>query len=217
MNILIGCECSGVIREAFRAKGHNAISCDLKPARDNSPHHIQADLFSLDFNFFQRAIIHPPCTFLTVTANKWLKDQPARKSGALVGKERREAQQKAIDFFIKCWNIPIEEMCLENPVGIMSTVWRKPDQIISPHYFGDKEPKTTCLWLRNLPKLFHAKQDDLFASKTHVEPEYHTTKSGKRMPKWYAYADKTKGQEHRAEIRSNTFPGIANAMADQWL
>ena len=104
-------------------------------------------------------------------------------------------------------NAPIPKIVIENPVGIMSTVWRKPDQIIQPFQFGHKEPKKTCLWLKGLPLLRPTKL---------VEPEYHITKSGKRIGKWYAYADKSKGQKHRASIRSKTFQGIANAMANQW-
>jgi len=152
-------------------------------------------------------IAHPPCTYLTVTANKWLKDQPPRKSGALVGAARRQARMEAIEFFMTFANADIPKICIENPVGCISSTWRKPDQIIQPWQFGHPEPKKTCLWLKGLPKLNHTKL---------VEPEYHTTKSGKRMPKWYAYADKSKGQTHRAAIRSKTFPGIAEAMAEQW-
>ena len=98
----------------------------------------------------------------------------------------------------------------------MSTRWREPDQVICPTMFGHSEPKTTCLWLKNLHKLEHFAEDDLFNSKTWVEPEYHECASGKRMPKWYAYADKSKGQAERAKIRSKTFEGISNAMATQW-
>lgn len=206
MNVIIGCEESGEVRDAFIALGHNAISCDLKPARNGGPH-IQGSIFDVDFTKFDLAILHPPCTYLCVTANKWLKDQPARKSGALVGAERRAAVEDAKDFFMRCWNLPVKHLCIENPVGVMSSSWRKPDQIIQPWMFGHCEPKKTCLWLRGLPLLVPT---DI------VEPEYHTTKSGKRLPKWYAYADKSKGQAHRAEIRSKTFPGIAQAMALQY-
>jgi len=108
---------------------------------------------------------------------------------------------------MKLYDSPIEKVAVENPVGIMSTRFRKPNQIIQPYEFGHPEPKKTCLWLRGLPKLKGTKL---------VEPEYYTAKSGKRMPRWYAYADKSKGQAHRAKIRSKTFQGIANAMADQW-
>ena len=206
MKIIVGCEESGEVRDAFIKLGHDAISRDLKPARNGGPHY-QGSIFDIDYSDFDLAIIHPPCTYLCVTANKWLKDQPARKSGALVGAERRQAVKDAHDFFIACWKLPVKRMCIENPVGVMSSLWRKPDQIIQPWQFGHKEPKKTCLWLRGLPLLKHTKI---------MEPEYHVTKSGKRLPKWYAYADKSKGQAHRAEIRSKTFTGIAEAMANQW-
>ena len=208
MNILIGCEESGTVRDAFAALGHNAISCDLKPCRTGGQH-IQGSIFDIDFDYYQfdLAIIHPPCTYLCVTASRWLKDQPERKSGALVGASRRAAQKEAAKFFMRCWNLPIKKLGLENPVGIMSSVWRKPDQIIQPFEFGHPEPKKTCLWLRNLPLLKPTKI---------VAPEYHKTQSGKNVPKWFFFADRSKGQAHRAEIRSKTFPGIAEAMANQW-
>jgi hypothetical protein len=209
MIVLIGCEESQEICLAFRAAGHEAYSNDLKSCSGTHPEwHIQGDVFeAIKLLKPDLAIFHPPCTYLTVTANKWLKDQPARKSGALIGEARREARREAIAFFMKLANAPINKIAIENPVGCMSTVWRKPDQIIQPFQFGHKEPKKTCLWLKGLPPLKHTEI---------VEPEYHTTKSGKRLPKWYAYADKSQGQAARATIRSKTFPGIAKAMAEQW-
>lgn len=227
MKVLIGCEESQTITIAFRKMGHEAFSCDLKPCSGGHPEwHIQGDIFeAVKALKPDLAIIHPPCTYLTVTANKWLKDQPARKSGALVGAERRQAREEALKFVVDCMNLDVPMLCIENPVGCISTrVWkdgtgrwavypvsinggRKPDQIIQPFQFGHPEPKKTCLWLKGLPLLKYTKI---------VEPEYHTTASGKRMPKWYAYADKSEGQEKRAEIRSKTFQGIADAMAEQW-
>jgi len=204
MKILVACEESGTVRDAFIRMGHDAWSCDLLPSIGN---HIQKDVLEVIEYGWDMMIAHPACTYLTTTANKWLKDQPPRKSGALVGEARRNARLEAIDFFMKLVDAPIERICIENPVGCMSTVYRKPDQIIQPFYFGHVEPKRTCLWLKNLPKLEYT---DI------VEPEYHITKSGKRLPKWYAYADKSKGQEERARIRSVTFDGIADAMASQW-
>ncbi len=205
MRVLVGCEQSGIVRDAFIKLGHDAMSCDLKPANGN---HFQGSIFEIpDIESFDLAIIHPPCTYLCVTANKWLKDQPPRKSGALVGEERRQAVRAAHDFFISCWHLPIKRMCIENPIGVMSSLWMKPDQIIQPYQFGHPEPKKTCLWLRNLPLL---KPTNI------IEPEYHITKSGLKVPKWFFYADKSKGQAHRAEIRSRTFTGIADAMANQF-
>ena len=149
-------------------------------------------------------IAHPPCTYLAVTANKWLKDQPARKSGALVGEARREARREAIAFFKALTQANINKIAIENPVGIMSTEYRKPDQIIQPFQFGHSEPKKTCLWLKNLPLLVPTKI---------IEPEYFISKSGKRLPSWYY---KPSPSPERQAMRSVTFKGIAEAMADQW-
>jgi len=207
MRVLVGLECSGIIRDAFIALGHDAISCDLKDTQRSGPHY-KGDIFDIIDDGFDLAIFHPVCTYLTVTANKWLKDQPERKSGALVGEARRNARLESIEFFMRLANANIDKICLENPVGCMSSVWRKPDQIIQPMQFGHPEPKKTCLWLKGLPLLVPTHDD--------VEGDWHITASGKRLPKWYAYADKSKGQEHRAEIRSQTFQGVADAMASQW-
>ena len=208
--VIVGLEESQAITIQLRKLGFQAFSCDIKPCSGGHPEwHIQGDIFNaLKSRYWDAAIFHPVCTYLTVTANKWLKDQPKRKSGALVGAERRKARQEAIEFFIKLAEYDIPYIALENPVGCISSVYRKPEQIIQPMDFGHPEPKKTCLWLKGFPKL----------KPTHsgIEPEYHTTATGKRMPKWYAYADKSQGQEMRAEIRSKTFPGIAKAMAEQW-
>jgi hypothetical protein len=210
MKVLIGCEESQTVCKAFRDKGHEAYSCDLKPCSGGHPEwHLQMDIFeAINLKKWDMLICFPDCTYLTVTANKWLKDQPERKSGALVGDARRQARKQAIDFFIALSNVEIPKIAIENPVGCMSTEYRRPDQIIQPFQFGHPEQKKTCLWLKWLPNLVPTNI---------VEPEpYHVTKSGKTMPRWYAYADKSKGQKHRAEIRSKTFSGIANAMAEQW-
>lgn len=212
MRVILGCEESQAVCMAFRQLGHEAYSCDLKPASGGHPEwHLQMDVFEAINNYgpWDLGVFFPDCTYLTVTANKWLKDQPPRKSGALVGAARREARQQAIDFFKRLADHPaIPKIAMENPVGCMSTEYRKPDQIIQPFQFGHKEQKKTCLWLKNLP---------LLVPTNIVEPEpYHITASGKTMPRWYAYADKSQGQAKRAEIRSKTFEGIAKAMAAQW-
>ena len=206
MKVLVACEYSGTVRDAFIRRGHDAISCDLLPTDKNGPHY-QGDVMNVINDGFDLMIAHPPCTYLTVTANKWLKDQPTRKSGALVGQARREARQEAINFFLLLANCDIPKIAIENPVGCMSSVWRKPDQIIQPMEFGHKEPKKTCLWLKGLPLL----------RPTHfgVEPEYTVTKSGRNIATWYYFADNTKGS-NRSKLRSKTFQGIADAMADQW-
>lgn len=211
MRVLLGCEESQEVCKAFRARGHEAFSCDLKPCSGGHPEwHLQMDVFeAIESRYWDMAIFFPDCTYLTVTANKWLKDQPERKSGALVGAKRREARNKAILFFKNlATRQDIERIAVENPIGCMSTEFQKPSQIIQPYQFGHREQKKTCLWLKGLP---------LLVPTNIVEPEpYHITASGKTMPRWYAYADKSKGQAKRAEIRSRTFPGIALAMAEQW-
>lgn len=208
MKVLIACEYSGTVRDAFIRQGHDAISCDLLPTESPGPHY-QGDVFDIVNDGFDLMIGHPPCTYLTVTANKWIKDQPKRKSGVLVGKERRGARDEAIKFFLRLCDAPIWKIAIENPIGIMSTVYRKPDQIIQPYYFGNEAQKSTCLWLKNLPLLQHLKESDWFGEKTHVDQgEILYLKSGRTMPKWYANAT--------AHIRSKTFPGIAEAMAEQW-
>lgn len=205
MRIIIGCEESQAICKAFRDAGHEAYSCDLQPCSGGHPEwHLQGDIFDFLREEWDMMIVHPPCTYLTVTANKWLKDQPKRASGVLVGAERREAQEEAVDFFIGLANAPIKYICLENPVGIMSTRYRKPDQIIQPFQFGHPEPKKTCLWLKNLPPL---KPTEV------VEPDYHISKSGKKLARWYYMPSPS---AERQKNRSKTFEGVAKAMADQW-
>jgi hypothetical protein len=148
-------------------------------------------------------VAHPPCTHLSCSGAAWFKQ-----------KQADGRQQEAIQFFMQLATAPIHRICIENPVGIMSRQWRKPDQVIQPFYFGDEFQKTTCLWLKNLPPLIHAEQDTLFEKGSHVgRGEFITFPSGKRMAKWYALLRRN---DQRGKIRSKTFPGIADAMAAQW-
>ena len=208
--------------KAFRGAGHEAFSCDLKPCSGGLPeYHFQDDIFNvLDSYSWDVGIFHPPCTYLTVTGNKWFyhpddKHLPfSERRPHPRFPDRKQKRQEAINFFMRLVNCGLDKWCIENPVGVMSTEYRKPNQIIQPMYFGHKEPKRTCLWLRGLPRI-NGHFD--YALDPSVTPaEYHVTKSGKRMPKWYAYADKSEGQEKRAEIRSKTFSGIAEAMVKSW-
>lgn len=193
MKVLIACEYSGTVRDAFIKKGHDVISCDLLPTDSPGPHY-QGDVFDIINDGFDLMIGHPPCTYLTVSANKWYKDQPERKSGTLVGQARRDAREEAIEFFMKLYNCNIPKIALENPIGVLSSRFRKPDQVIQPWMFGHGETKATCLWLRGLPVL---KATDIVDGR---EQRLHN------LPKT---ADRWK-------IRSVTFQGIADAMADQW-
>lgn len=207
MKVLIACEESQIVCKEFRARGHEAYSADILPCSGGHPEwHIQGDvlndIYTSPHNIYKwdMMIAFPPCTHLAVSGAKHFKEK--RSDGR---------QQQGIDFFMLMINAPIKKIAVENPVGIMSSEYRKPDQIIQPYYFGDEFQKTTCLWLKNLPSLFHAKNTDLFNDKiTHTDKgEFVTTPSGKRLPKWYS-------DNKSAKNRSKTFSGIAKAMAHQW-
>lgn len=213
MKILVACEESQTITKELRKLGHEAFSCDIQPCSGGHPEwHIQGDVLEQLDKGWDMMIAHPPCTYLTVTGNKWYyhpddKDLPLEERRPHPKfPNRREHRQESIDFFMALANAPIEKIAIENPVGIMSSNWRKPDQIIQPYEFGDPHAKKTCLWLKGLPKL---EPTDI------VEPEYVTYKSGKRMAKWYHDAASLPPDE-RAKLRSKTFPGIADAIAKQW-
>lgn len=195
MRVLIACEFSGTVREAFRKKGHDAWSCDIVKSDDNSQYHIQEDVLKIISDNWDMMIAFPPCTHLAVSGAKHFAKK--REDGR---------QQQGIDFFMSIINAPIPIIAVENPVGIMSSVYRKPDQIINPFEFGHNVSKKTCLWLKNLPALKATNIVD--------KGEYITFPSGKRMHKWYA--DKAFGGEARQKVRNKTFQGIADAMAEQW-
>jgi hypothetical protein len=200
MDILIACEFSGIVREAFKAKGHNVLSCDLLPTEKEGEHY-QGNVLDILDNGWDMMIAHPPCTYLCVTGNKWFKPEFKERFPT-----REQDRKDAIEFFMALAKAPIPKICIENPIGIMSSLWRKPDQIIQPYQFGHIEAKKTCLWLKGLMPLEPTKK---------VKPEYVTFKSGKRMAKWYVDAVKLPKAE-RSNLRSRTFQGIADAMADQW-
>jgi len=196
MKVLIACECSGVVREAFKELGYDAWSCDLEDTDIPSPNHHKGDVLEILNDGWDLMIAHPPCTHLAISGAAWFKRK--KESGV---------QDEAVEFFMKLANADIPHIAVENPVGIMSTRWRRPDQIIQPWLFGDSVQKKTCLWFKNLPML---------EPTNIVDPgEFYTYKSGKRMPKWFADAWKLKPKE-RAKLRSQTFPGFAKAMAQQW-
>ncbi len=179
--VLVACEFSGVVRDAFRAAGHDAWSCDLLPADSPSPYHFQGDVCNLLGNYWDLMIAHPPCTHLAVSGARWFKNKQAE-------------QTEALDFVRLLLDSPIEHIALENPISIISSHIRKPDQIIQPWQYGHGEVKATCLWLKNLPKLMPT---DL------VE---------ERVPRtWYMSPGPNRWKE-----RSRTLPGIAKAMAEQW-
>lgn len=206
VNILVACEESDEVRGRFEAKGFNAVSCDLQANRNPNAKHYQGSVFDIINLGWDLMIAFPPCTHLAVSGAAWFEQK--RKDGR---------QQQGIDFFMAMVNAPIPRIAIENPIGIMSTIYRKPDQVIQPYYFGDEASKKTCLWLKNLPKLYHNAKPNLFdTTVTHVSKgEIVEFESGCKMPKWYADAWKLPPAE-RSKLRSKTFPGIANAMVEQW-
>lgn len=204
MKILLACEESQAVTKELRVLGHEAYSCDLLPCSGGHPEwHIQGNVLDIINKKWDMIIAFPPCTYLTVTGNRWFNIE---KYGDKAIK-RHADREKAIEFFMMIANADCERIAIENPVGVMSTHWRKPDQIINPYQFGDAFEKKTCLWLKGLPGLVETNV---------VEPPPRTKyKSGKTMPSWYAKAVKLPKSE-RSKIRSKTFPGIAKAMAAQW-
>jgi site-specific DNA-cytosine methylase len=204
MKILVACEESQAVTKEFRRLGHEAYSCDIEPCSGGYPEwHLQQDVTELLNQKWDMILAFPPCTYLTVTGNRWFNVQRYGEKAIQRIKDRKEA----IKFFMMFANADCEKVVIENPVGIMSTEWRKPDQIIQPYEFGDPYEKKTCLWIKGLPKLIPVNQ---------VEPPPRTQfESGKSMPTWYAEAWKLP-KEERAKLRSKTFPGIAQAMAKQW-
>jgi site-specific DNA-cytosine methylase len=183
MKIIVACEFSGIVRDALKDKGHYAISCDLLSS-EKPGYHWEGDIFEcLRFYHydFDLMIAHPPCTHLAVSGARWFKD-------------KLKEQKEALEFVGRLMNVPIKRICIENPISIISSHIRKPDQIIQPWMFGHGETKSTCLWLKNLPLL---------------KPE--NIVSGREGKIW-----KMPPSEDRWKNRSRTFPGIAKAMANQW-
>jgi len=210
MNILIGCEESQTVTAAFRALGHNAYSCDLKPAKINPDWHFQGDIFDVIDMGWDLAIFHPPCTYLSFAGNGWFDIEKYGDNAV----ERYANRREAMDFFMRLALCDIPSIAIENPRGYPCSNYRKPDQIIHPWYFGDEDKKATCLWLKNLPRLTYCLQDNLFEAKTATkEPApIYIDKSGEKR----YFTDSFSPGPLRQEYRSKTFPGIANAMADQW-
>jgi len=204
MEILVACEESQAVTKELRALGHNAFSCDLLPSSGGHPEwHLQQDVFEAMKLPWDMMIAFPPCTYLTVTGNRWFNIEKYGEKAI----KRHEDRDDAITFFKALMNAPIDKIAIENPVGIMSTEYRKPDQIIQPWQFGDAAEKKTCLWLKGL--------EALTPTDTVEPPPRKQFASGKSMPAWYADAWKLPPKE-RALLRSKTFPGIAKAMATQW-
>lgn len=208
MKVLVACECSGTVRDAFIAAGHDAMSCDLKPTESPGPHY-QGDVRDIMHEYFDLLIAHPDCTYLTISAAWAFKDGPYHqklKQGTLTGAARRAARDEAIAFVKLLWSLPIARICIENPTGFLSTMWQKPSQIVQPYMFGDDASKGTCLWLKGLPLLQSTKR---IAGRivNGKERWANQTDSGQ---------NKLSPSDSRAAERAVTYRGIAAAMADQW-
>jgi hypothetical protein len=216
MKILVACEESQTVTKELRKLGHEAFSCDLLPCSGGHPEwHIQGDVFDVINNGWEMMIAHPPCTFLSGSGVQWLS-HPEDKELLFEQRRphpkypnRRQDMLDSVEFVKALYDAPIQYIAIENPVGLLSSKWKKPDQIIQPWQFGDEATKTTCLWLKNLPKL---ESTDIVG-----KGERTVFASGKSHPKWYADALKnSKTKEERQRLRSKTFEGIAKAIATQW-
>ena len=220
MKVLVCCEESQTVANEFRKRGWEAYSCDIIDCSGGHPEwHIKQDVLPLlngncEFDTcdgthhkidgkWDLLVCHPPCTFLTVTGNRWFNVEKYGDKALKRIKDREEAA----DFFMAFANADCDYIAIENPVGYMSTYWRKPNQIIQPWMFGDPFEKKTCLWLKGLPSLKE--------SNPVKPPERVKFDSGKTMPAWYAEAWHL-SKEERSKLRSKTFPGFAKAMAEQW-
>jgi hypothetical protein len=211
MRILVACEFSGTVRDAFRRRGHDAWSCDLLPCRVPGPH-FQGDVFrAIQLLRPRRLIVHPPCTFLCGSGLHWIKRGRIEKDG----RPRREHYLEALDFVRLLLAADVEEIALENPVGAIGTQIRPANQSIQPYEFGEDASKRTCLWLKGLPTLAKdpAKR---FAGRLVEWPRG----SGKIVERWSNQTDSGQNalgpSEDRWAVRSLTYPGIAEAMAEQW-
>lgn len=217
LTILVGCEESQSITKAFRDLGHEAYSCDLLPCSGGHPEwHYQQDIFEVvGLKKWDMAMFHPPCTFLSVSGAKWMyhpddSDLPYdQRRPHPKFPNRRQDQKEGLDFVRALMSVDIDHAAIENPISVISSQIRKPDQIIQPWQFGDEAMKTTCLWTKNLPQLKH----------TNIvgKGEKVIYSSGKSHAKWYADAlSNAKTDAERRTLRSKTFPGIAKAIAEQW-
>ena len=216
MRVLIACEESQEVCKAFRARGHEAYSCDVQePSGGHTEWHILGDALEalnggkivtmdgIEHNVgkWDLLIAHPPCTYLTLAGNKWFKPEFADRFP-----DRQKKRNEAVEFFMAFANADCDRIAIENPVGIMSSQWRKPDQYIEPYMFGDPEKKKTGLWLKGVPLL---KPTNI------VDPVIIHCKSGANEPRWHMETMHLP-KEERSRVRSKTFIGIAKAMAEQW-
>lgn len=208
--VLVACEESQTITKALRKLGHEAYSCDLLPESGGHPEwHFQRDVFEVINEGWDMMIAHPPCTFLSVSG-AWCM---YNKDGS-INQERLKNQNDALDFVRRLMDAPIDRIAIENPISVISSKIRKPDQIIQPYMFGDKASKSTCLWLKNLPLLTPTNIVEKGEFKEWIDPK---TGKKKRQAMWiYEAMNKAKTKQERQTLRSKTFQGIADAIAEQW-
>ncbi len=231
MKILVACEESQAVTKELRSLGHEAYSCDLLPCSGGHPEwHFESDVFDVIESFggqlqtgdvyksdkeWEMMVAHPPCTYLSVSGAKWYY-HPDDKDLPTVDRRphpkfpnRVKHRDEALEFFIKLMNSPIDKIAIENPIGVVNSKYKKPNQIVQPWMFGDEATKTTCFWTKNLP--------NLEPTKIVGKGERTVFKSGKSQPKWYSDAlIVAKSNEERRTLRSKTFPGLARAIAHQW-
>ena len=220
MKVLVACEESQAVTKKFRALGHEAYSCDIIECSGGHPEwHIMQDVLPLLNGYchfktcdglehyidakWDMIIAFPPCTYLTVTGNRWFNVEKYGEKAI----ERQRLREEAVKFFMAFANADCERIAIENPIGVMSSEFRKPNQIIHPYMFGDPERKGTCLWLKNLPELVPTNI---------VEPRIIKYKNGKGTDSPWHMETMSLPPAERAKMRSKTFPGIAKAMSDQW-
>jgi hypothetical protein len=210
LKILVACEESQAITKEFRRLGYEAYSCDMLPCSGGHPKwHIQGDAIKEAYSGkYDLMVAHPPCTYLAVSGARWMYN----KDGT-VNQDRLKNQNEALDFVKQLMEAPIKHIAIENPVSVISSKIRKPDDIIQPYMFGDKATKTTCLWLKNLPKL----QATNVVEKGDFFEWVDKNGKKKRQAQWYMDAlSKAKSPEERRTLRSKTFTGIAQAIATQY-
>ena len=232
MRILVACEESQAITKELRALGHEAYSCDLLPCSGGHPEwHFQEDVFEVIeqggrgdngelITDWDMMIAHPPCTFLAVSGARWMyhpedRDKPVEERRPHpMHPNRRQEQKDALDFVQRLMDAPIDKIAIENPISVISSNIRKPEQIVHPWMFGDKASKSTCLWLKNLPLL---KPTDIVEKGEWKEWVDKRTGKKKRQAKWYYEAlCNAKTDAERRTLRSKTFKGMAEAIANQW-
>lgn len=236
MRVIVGCETSAKVRDEFRKLGHDAWSCDLLPCAGDPRWHRQCDILEILDEGWDLGIVHPPCTYLTVSAAWAFGDGPYHqkvKPGTLVGAPRREAREKAITFAKTLFEFPaVKRMAMENPIGFLNTRFRKPDQIVQPYQFGHDASKSTGLWLRGLPTLNptefvfprmvcrECKGVSGYKAAHKVGCEHCGAEPGLLQPRWANQTDSGQNNlspsDDRGAVRSITYEGIARAMAEQW-